>query len=89
MNEEIPKEKKFLFNYFKNPIQDAFIRYLIFFENYDNFRDHTGYMCQDRWLKQLFSKYNKLIYLYNTFKKEMNLEKLSKLDSGKIKIKSI
>lgn len=86
MNEEIPKEKRFLLNYFKKPMQEAFIKYIIFFKDYSNFRDHTGYACQDRWLKQLFIKYNKLIKLYDKFKKQMDLENLSKLNSGKIKI---
>jgi len=86
MDEEIPKEKKFLFNYFKKPLQKTFIKYIIFFESYENFRDHTGYVCQDRWLKSLYKKYKDLLILYDKLKKQTNLEELSRLDCGKIKI---
>lgn len=86
MHDEVPKEKKFLFNYFNSKIQVCFLRYVLFFGDYENFRDHTGYMCQDRWLKELFSKYNDLIFIYNLFKKNMDLDNLGRLNSGKFKI---
>lgn len=83
---EIPKEKKFLLKYFNGKIQRYFLRYIIFFGEYKNFVDHTGICCQNRWLKHLEKKYNDLIYLQYLYKKDMNLEMLAKLESGKISI---
>lgn len=88
MYEDVSKEKKFLFKYFKGKIQSSFLRYILFFGEYKNFRDHTGNMCQDRWLKELFCKYNYLLSIYEKFKKNMDLESLDKLKSGKIKLAS-
>lgn len=86
INEEIPKEKKFLFRYFKGKVQNLFIKYIVFFGDYKNFRDHTGLVCQDRWLKNLFKKYNDLMYINNQMKKNMDLDGLSNLYNGKISI---
>lgn len=83
---EIPKDKRFLFKYFKCRIQRHFLKYFIFFGNYDNFVDHSGLCCQRRWLKNLEKKYNDLIYLQSIFKSNFEIEMLSKLESGKIKI---
>jgi hypothetical protein len=42
--------------------------------------------CQNRWLKQLEKKYKDLIFLHSLYKKNINLEMLAELESGKIKI---
>jgi len=81
---EIPKEKRFLLKYFTTSIQNTFIKYLIFFGDSENFCDHTGFRCQKRWLNDLTERYNDLIYLYDKAKKDMDLELLTKLDSGKL-----
>jgi len=83
---EIPKDKKFLLKYFNGKIQKCFLRYFIFFGEYKNFVDHTGFCCQNRWLKQLEKKYEDLIYLQAYYKKNINLEMLADLESGKINI---
>jgi hypothetical protein len=88
LTEELPKEKKFLLKYFKGESQEKFLRYLIFFGDYKNFNDHTGIVCEEKWLKKLFSKYIDLMYVHDILKKEMDIERLSAVDSGKIKIYS-
>jgi hypothetical protein len=84
--EEVPKEKIFLFKYFKKGIQEIFIKYVIFFGDYDNFVDHTGLMCEEKWLKKLYKKYIDLMYAHFILKKQFDIEKLSNVNSGKIKI---
>lgn len=86
---EIPKDKRFLLKYFKTNIQNTFLKYLIFFGDIENFCDHTGIPCQKRWLKDLLSRYNSLIYLYDKAKKNMDLDFLSELDDGKFDKKLI
>lgn len=83
---EIPKEKKFLLKYFKGKIQRCFLKYFIFFGEYNNFVDHTGLCCQKRWLKNLEKKYNDLLYLQSRSKSSTDLEALSKIESGKAKV---
>lgn len=86
LTDEIPKDKKFLLKYFRGKSQETFLRYLIFFGDYENFNDHTGILCHKAWLKKLFNKYIDLIYVHDILKKDMDIEKLSMVDSGKIKI---
>lgn len=86
LEEEIPKEKKFLLKYFKGKQQKIFLRYVIFFGNYENFCDHTGIIFEEKWLKKLLKKYVDLIYTYMYIKNKIDIESLSKIDNGKIKI---
>lgn len=88
LTDELPKDKKFLLNYFKGKVQETFLRYLVFLGEYENFNDHTGLVCEKKWLKKLFKKYIDLIYIYDIIKKQIDIEKLAKIDSGKIKIYS-
>jgi hypothetical protein len=88
LNEDIPKDKVFLFKYFKKDIQETFLRYIIFFGDYKNFIDHTGLMCEEKWLKKLYKKYIDLIYAHYILKKQADIEKLSTINSGKLKIYS-
>lgn len=88
LEEEIPKEKVFLFKYFKKGIQEIFLKYILFFGDYENFIDHTGLMCEEKWLKKLYKKYIDLMYAYFMLKKQSELEKLSNISSGKVKIYS-
>jgi hypothetical protein len=88
LEEEIPKEKVFLFKYFKKNIQEIFLRYVLFFGDYENFVDHTGLMCEEKWLKKLYKKYIDLMYAHFVLKKQADIEKLSNISSGSIKIYS-
>ena len=81
---EIPKEKKFLLKYFRGKFQRQFLRYFIFFGDYENFVDHTGFCCSKRWLKNLEKKYNDLIYMQNTSRSNIDLDRLTEIESGKI-----
>lgn len=82
---EFPKEKKYLFKYFKKEIQQKFIKYFFAFNDFENFVDHTGLYCQKRWLKILHDKLLKLESLHKEAKANIDLEKLLKIESGKHK----
>ena len=84
--EEIPKEKRFLLKYFKGEIQQKYIRYILFFGDDKNFMDHTGIKCTKIWLKKLENKYKDLVYLHGLVKSSADLETLSKLESGELKV---
>jgi hypothetical protein len=81
----IPLEKKFLFKYFRSPLEQQFVRYYLCFGEFDNFVDHTGMFCQKRWLKILKKRIDKILSVHETFKKNFDLDKLREIDSGRYK----
>jgi hypothetical protein len=82
---ELPKEKNYLFKYFRKDVQQYFLKYFFVFNNFDNFVDHTGLYCQVRWLKILHKKLVNIELLHKKAKENMDLELLSKIESGKYK----
>jgi len=86
---EIPKEKNYLFKYFRKDIQQAFIKYFFAFDSFDNFVDHTGFYCQTRWLRILHKKLINLEFLHKEAKNNIDLETLLKIESGKYKIRRV
>jgi hypothetical protein len=81
----LPREKAFIFRYFRSPLERQFVRYYICFGQIDNFIHHTGFFCQRRWLRILRNRYEKLVKLHEKYKTEGNLEKLNQLEKGKLK----
>lgn len=86
-NLEIPKDKKYLLNYFRKEVQQAFLKYFFVFGDYSNFVDHTGHYCQQRWLKILHQKLIDLESIHNDAKKNLDFSLLTKIESGKFKFK--
>lgn len=82
---EIPKEKKYLFKYFKTQIQQAFVRYFFAFGTYTNFKDHTGLDCQMRWLNILHRKLEALEKVRHEARANMDMTTLAKIEAGKYK----
>jgi hypothetical protein len=85
-NFEVPKEKRFLLKYFKQEVQQAFLRYYLVFGSYNNFVDHTGFYCQERWLKVLHKKLVELERVHKLFKSNIDLESLLLVESGNYKL---
>ncbi len=83
---EVPREKQFLFKYFRTPLEKQFVQYYLCFGEIDNFVDHTGFFCQKRWLKILKKRMDKLISVHNDYKNNFELEKLKKLENGRYKL---
>ena len=79
---ELPKNKAYLYKYFKTPVQEAFLKYFYVFNDYTHFMTHTGYRCSQRWLANLHAKLTKLETLHDKAKKEMDLELLAYIESG-------
>ena len=82
---EIPKEKNFLFKYFRSPLERQFVKYYLCFGETDCFIDHTGYYCQKRWVKILRDRFDKIITFHNQCRENMELELLEKIENGKCK----
>jgi len=86
---EIPKEKQFLFKYFNTPLEQSFIKYFFCFENFETFPDDTGFCCQQRWLKLLKKRLDKLLIAQKDAKEQFDFESLKRLETGEYKLKSL
>lgn len=83
---EIPKEKKYLLRYFTTPVQQTYLKYVFLCGNRNNFVEHTGFNCQERWLKILDKKLEKLLIAHKEAKSNMDLSLLAKIEKGKYRI---
>ncbi len=82
---ELPKEKKYLLNYFDTPIQEAFLKYFFVFGDYKNFTDHTGNVVQMRWLKVLHEKLITIEKAHKEARANMDMAGLVDIEKGKLK----
>jgi hypothetical protein len=84
---EIPIDKKYLLKYFKSPLEEQFIKYYLCFSDIDNFVDHTGYLCQKRWLIILKKRFDAITDFHHKCKANVELELLREIEEGKYKFK--
>ena len=80
---DLPKEKKYLFRYFKTDLERQFLRYYHCFGQYEYFTEHTGMTCQVRWLGILKKRLDTIVQLHAKAKREFDLELLAKIETGK------
>ena len=88
---ELPRERLYLFRYFRTTVERAFLRYFYCFGSFDLFTDHTGYYCQIRWLKLLKKRHDQLVVYHDEAKKQIaignndeGLKLLAEVESGKL-----
>lgn len=81
----IPKNKKYLLKYFDTDLQKSFLKYYLVFGSWSNFVEHTGLICQSRWLTKLEEKFIALEAAHAQAKKDMDMTTLAKIESGKFK----
>jgi hypothetical protein len=79
---ELPREKKYLLKYFRTSVQQAFLRYVTVFGDYKNFCDHTGIVVQERWLKELQERHDKLERIKKQARESLDLTTLAQIESG-------
>ncbi len=85
-NVELPRDKAYLYKYFKTDVQLAFLKYYHVFGEYTNFSDHTGIHCTLPWLKKLYERVVKLEELHRQTKRDFDLETLARIEKGKYKL---
>lgn len=83
---DLPKEKRYLLRYFDTPLQTAFLKYVLVFGDYANFVDHTGLVCQPRWMASLYNKLTQLEALHREARANMDMTLLATIESGKYKL---
>ena len=84
---ELPKEKRYLLKYFDTVLQEAFLKYVFVFGDYENFVDHTGFVCRPHWLKNLYIKLNILEALHKKARADMDMKTLAKIETGRYKLR--
>lgn len=82
----IPKEHSFLNRYFKTKVQRAFLKYYYVFRDKQNFVDHSGFLATSSFILKMAGKFNYLLSEFDKAKKNVDLEKLSAIQSGKFKV---
>lgn len=84
--EDVPKDKAYLYKYFKTDVQQAFIKYVQVFGEYTHFMEHTGHRCSMRWLDGLYARLLKLEALQRKAKQDMDFQLLARIEAGRYKI---
>lgn len=91
---DFPKEKEYLLKYFEKEIQKKFLAYYLTvggYENgellnfYNNFTDHTGIYCSDRYILTLLGRIKQLEKATEKVQKDQDIESIFKIKMGKIK----
>jgi len=85
----LPKEKRFVLKYFKTNLARKIIHYYFIFNTVTNFVNHTGFFCDYVYLKRCMDKYEEIIKLHNLALKEMDFDKMEKIQNGSFKISAI
>lgn len=80
---DLPKQERWLLNYFKTDIQKNFLIYYLQFQTVDRFSEHTGIKAENHYLKKLEMKYHTLVVMRNQAKSNFDIEKLWKIETGR------
>jgi hypothetical protein len=86
---ELPREKAYLYKYFKTKVQEAFLKYVHVFGDYAHFSDHTGHLCSFRWLETLYKRLRHLEDVHRQAKQGLDFEKLAIIEKGRYKCRGI
>lgn len=85
---ELPKNKQYLWKYFKTTLQKQFVKYYLTYRTYKKFTEHTGYYCSNRWIRRLIKNLDRLEQLHAEAKEaalQGDFEKLATVESGKLR----
>jgi hypothetical protein len=86
---DLPPEKRYLLLYFTTEVQVAFVKYYLVFGDVENFMDHTGHHCSDRWVRKMRERLERLMSLHARVKKDLteeNLKTLAAIEGGRFKV---
>lgn len=83
LNENFPKDKRYLLKYFKTKIQRTYVKYYLTFGNHKNFVDHTGCRCTIHTLEALKIKLRTLEQIRSVAKNNFDIDLVAKIESGK------
>jgi hypothetical protein len=82
---ELPKDKLYLFKYFKTFREKQFLKYYYCFGNYEFFMARTGIVCDSVWLELLKKYHDVIVAKHMEAKREMDFTLLANIEQGKCK----
>jgi hypothetical protein len=86
---DVPKDKRYMLRYFRNPLQRAFLRYFLVFGSARNFTDHTGHYCSERLAKRLASRFRLITRVYDDAKRSLTEDGMATvelMERGRLKL---
>ena len=87
MKMPVPKEERWMTRYFKTRTKKLFLKYFLAFGSATRFCQHSGEVCTKRYVKKMKMQFLKIRNLHDKAKTDFDLEFLSKIKVGKIKLK--
>jgi hypothetical protein len=82
LEEPLPKEKEYLYHYFRTYVQQVFAKYYYDVGSTEHFIRHTGVYACDHWLKKLRIRFEVVEKAYARAKEEGDFETLAMIKSG-------
>lgn len=86
---DIPKDRLYLYHYFRTDIEKQFLQYYYAFEcdtDFKRFTEHTGLHCQLRWLRLLKKRHDLIVEHRDKAKADFNIQEVALVESGKRKL---
>lgn len=81
----LPKNKQYLWQYFRTDIERQFVAYYLLFGSHIHFVDHTGFYCTERWLKKLRRRLARIESAYQAAQAAGDFEKVAEIQMGEYK----
>jgi len=78
----LPKEKDYLYHYFKTHVQQIFVKYYYDIGSTELFFQHTGVYANDHWLKKLRNRFGVIEEAYKRAKEEGDFETIAMIKAG-------
>ena len=78
----LPRDKQYLYRYFKTRIQRAYVRYVSVFGNHKFFVEHTGIPASNRSLQLLAVRLHIIEEAHRTAKSNLDLDALEQIEKG-------
>jgi len=87
LDEPLPKEKQYIYQYFTTDVQKTFAKYYFDFRQWHHFVEHTGLSRTVRWTKKMAHRFRLLEQVYEKAKSEGDFETITEITMGKWKPK--
>ncbi len=87
-NDDLPKDKRYMYRYLSGPGQKVFVRYYHTFRQCLKFTEHTGHRATRATLQLWERKFNELELVYAQAKIDLDFEQVGLIESGKYKLKA-
>ncbi len=87
LEEPVPQEQFWLTRYFGTRIRLAFLKYFLTFRGAFHFREHTGFYCSLRYLKNMKRQLVSLERAREKAKKDLDFELVAEIEMGDYKLR--